>query len=498
MNWLDRALAPVFPRAVAKRVQAREVIAALDRKNRSRNFYEGVDASRLRKRRGSGASADQVTERSAEAMRRQARWLEQNFDIAHGALTVLQSNIIGAGILPEPQVRLANGEPATEVNEFLLDLFRDWCKHPEVTGEHDYVSAQNLACRSLFRDGEVFAQHVTGFGARLDHMTRVPYSIELIEADYVPFLDDLSDGLRQGVRKNQWGRPISYRVYRQHPGDIVTFRGVGDTKVIDADNMIHVKLASRIKQTRGVSVFAPVFGRFDDLREIDESERIAARVAAAMTAYIKKGLPDQYDQNAYDSDGHREIEFVPGLVWDDLQPGEDVGTIDSNRPNPQLIPFRDSQLRSAAAALGVSFSSLAKVYDGSYSSQRQELVEQYQTYAAPWQMFVSRFCHPIWERFVLMARQSTELNRMTFDESTMFDCDHSRPAVPWIDPLKEIKADVEAVRWLIQARSDVQRRRGINPQETRQRILRERELDEASGLQTPDEIENNTEGQLDE
>jgi len=208
-----------------------------------------------------------------------------------------------------------------------------------------------------------------------------------------------------------------------------------------------------------------------------------------MTAYIKKGLPDQYNPDDYGTDGTREIEFVPGLVWDDLQPGEDVGTIDSNRPNPQLIPFRDSQLRSAAAALGVSFSSLAKVYDGSYSSQRQELVEQYQAYAAPWQMFVSRFCHPIWERFVLMARQSTELARMSFDESTLFDCDHSRPAVPWIDPLKEIKADVEAMRWLIQARSDVQRRRGINPQETRSRIVREREMDETQGLRTPDQIE---------
>ena len=34
--------------------------------------------------------------------------------------------------------------------------------------------------------------------------------------------------------------------------------------------------------------------RFDDIKDIDESERVAARVAAAMAAYIKKGVPDDY------------------------------------------------------------------------------------------------------------------------------------------------------------------------------------------------------------
>ena len=52
--------------------------------------------------------------------------------------------------------------------------------------------------------------------------------------------------------------------------------------------------------------------------------------------------------------------------------GEEIGTIDTNRPNPNLQAYRDGQLRASAAGLGASYSSISRNYNGTYSAQRQE------------------------------------------------------------------------------------------------------------------------------
>ena len=60
------------------------------------------------------------------------------------------------------------------------------------------------------------------------------------------------------------------------------------TKRIGAANMLHLKSVHRIRQLRGVSVL----NRFDDLKDCEESERIAAKIVASMAAFIRKGAPD--------------------------------------------------------------------------------------------------------------------------------------------------------------------------------------------------------------
>ena len=53
-----------------------------------------------------------------------------------------------------------------------------------------------------------------------------------------------------------------------------------------------------------------------------------------MAAYIKKGTPDMYDQTPIGADGTRQarnMDFAPGMVFDDLAPGEEIGMIDPKR-----------------------------------------------------------------------------------------------------------------------------------------------------------------------
>lgn len=449
-------------------------------------FYEAAEPSRYHKQRRDARSANLQNERAAVSIREQARHLDNNFDIASGALDTLVANVIGNGISPEPQVLMGDGTPAEAVNKLILDLWDDWIHTPEVTRQLDYYSLQQMVARSWCRDGEVFTQKIIGTVPGLDHGTVVPYSLEALEADFVPIdLTDRERGIFQGVQLDAWGRPRAYRCYKTHPGE--RWASVTETKSVPAENMIHLKQVKRLHQVRGVSLFATVLNRADDLKEIDESERTAARIAASFAFYIRKGTPDNYEApDANSPDGRRSMDIVPGLIVDDLKEGEDLGSIDTKRPNNALIPFRDSQLRSFAAGIRAGYSSLSKNYNGTFSAQRQELVEQHVLYRTISYGFVYRFAQPVYDGFIDAARAAGKLRLpMGVDIATLYNASHALPPLPWIDPQKEINAAVMAINAGLKSRSRTIRERGDNPDQVRREIQRDQSEDERLGINRP-------------
>jgi capsid protein len=62
----------------------------------------------------------------------------------------------------------------------------------------------------------------------------------------------------------------------------------GDTKDIQAENMLHLKFMRRLHQIRGNSLLAGVLMRLSALKEYEDAELTAARIAAALGMFIKK------------------------------------------------------------------------------------------------------------------------------------------------------------------------------------------------------------------
>ena len=56
------------------------------------------------------------------------------------------------------------------------------------------------------------------------------------------------------------------------------------------------------------------------------------------------------------------------MIFDDLRPGEDLGMVESNRPNVHLSEFRNGQIRMVAAGTRSGYSSVARDYNGTYFS----------------------------------------------------------------------------------------------------------------------------------
>lgn len=478
LNFIDRVVSLFSPIAGLKRLNARHVL----------NQYEAAKPSRLRKGRRDARSPDLQTQHGAVALRDLARNLEQNHDIARGALRTMVNNVVGpSGIGIEPQPRRLNGEIHEEYATALRAAYRDWCKLPEVTHKHHWSKTQRLVCSTWFRDGECFSQRLKGTVPLLDHGTRVPYSLELMEPDLVPMdYEDEAKGIQQGIERNTWGRATGYWCYKTFPNGVNWLKRGADLKRIPAANMHHIASVDRIGQMRGVSIFASVITRLEDIKDYEESERIAAKVAASLTAYIKRGGPDNYGDpsvRAQEGAGAAEIAMAPGMIIQGLAPGEEIGMIDSNRPNPNLITFRSGQLRAVVAGIGASYSSVSRDYDGTYSAQRQELVEQWMHYAVLTDDFVGQFVQPVWEDFVQIAHLSGVVRTPPdVDPATVDDALFVGQSMPWIDPMKEALAWTALVQAGFASEVEVMRKRGVNPRDVLDQINQHRKKTGEMGL----------------
>ena len=456
--------------------------------------YESIEITRLRRQRQDARSADQINNVSVDKLRYQARYLDENHDLARSVLNTLVTQVVGTGLLTFPMVKNNAGELMNDVNDTLQTLWEDWSKVPEVTQCDDWGRVQRLACRSWFRDGEVFAQMIKGDVPLLDHGTEVAYSIEQLEADLCPLaLNDGALGIRQGIKKNAWGRPNTYYFFKQYPtegpGDSTltglsssaSFATLDNVKGIIAQNMIHLKLADRIRQTRGVSLFASIFTRLDDLKDYEESERMAARIGAAFAFAITKTI--DYDGGGEtDPNRFREMDLAPGIIADTLQPGESVESLKNERPDNKITDFRANQLKAVAGGTNASYSEIAKDFEGSYSSQRQELVTQARIYQQIRNEFVRAFYAPIYQGFVETARDQGLVDLAGANPLTIFDAEHVGLGTPYIEPERETNSATKQVQAGFKSKSQVILESGGNPRAVQKQLRREREEDNEDGL----------------
>ncbi len=468
MNMLDKVIAAISPSWASQRAKSRYTIQA----------YEAATPSRIHKARREGRDANQLTQMGGKSLREQARWLDSNHDLVIGILDKIEERVVGSkGIIVEPQPLSLTGQIHDDLAKQIRTAWSEWSIRPEVTGQFTRPMLERLLVRTWIRDGEVFAQLVRGNQKGLDKQAGIPFWLEALEPDFVPIhLDDTSKNIRQGIQLNHWGRPQSYFVYKSL---LTTGQQMGDLKSILTENMLHLKYVRRLHQIRGNSLFSGILTRLSALKDYEDAELTAARIAASLGMYIKKGDAGTYDDGSDEDD--RSLDIVPGIIFDGLKPGEDVGMIKSDRPNQNLENFRNGQLRAVAAGSRGSYSSIARDYNGTYSAQRQELVESFEGYYILQDTFCGSVSRPVYRQWLNMAITSGVIVvPPDVDPDSLYNATYSGPVMPWIDPLKESNAWKTQIRGGAASESDWVRARGGNPAEVKRR--RKAEIDENKRL----------------
>lgn len=473
---IDAIIKSISPTWALERAKARNILA----------YYEAARPDKQRKQRRERSSGSAAVQIAGTSIREQARHLEQNFDLARGILRSLVNNTVGAhGITVEPQPLGADGEVDEDFARAILDVWEEWGERPDVTRSLAWPAAQRLFARTGYRDGEAFMRFVTS-GVR--HSTDIPLSIELLEPDLIPIGHDSAfegRAVRDAIELGAWGNPIAYWAYRDHPGSNDASRiPWSDMRRIPADEMIHFALRDRLHQRRGMSLFASILSRIDDLKEYETSEAVAAKVAASLGAAIIKGAPDMYPASPDDDDEPRDMKFRAGMIWDDLDPGERVEMIGSNgRPNPELVNFRNSLLKAATTGTGAAYPAVSKDYDGSYSAQRQQLIDSWVDYAVMSQDIAATLVRPTYRRVIQSA---IGVGRLILPRGVSLraavNATYTPPTIPWIDPARESKAWTELEKAGHASGPEIIRKRGRSPADVLRESIQWRKQREAAGL----------------
>jgi lambda family phage portal protein len=447
--------------------------------------YEGAEPSRKRKFSRDTRNGDALARRDAVALRNQARHLDRNVDFVRGGLDKLVDFVVGPkGISVEPQPKRADGSIHQEFAAQLQREYEEFRKWPEVTWTHDGGSSDRLVARTWFRDGECLGQLVSGRRNDITYGSEIPVATELIEPDLLPhWKDDSEKNIAQGIQRNEWGRPTQYHFLKQHPGsDRVSLQM--DTKAVPAERVLHLRSVDRIGQLRGITMLASVIPRAHDIAETDSFERIAAKMASSLVLKINRGSPDIWgaggDQK-YDPEKPPVYQMDGGMIVFNGQPGEDCEFFDTKRPNGSLPGYFEQQMRWASAGFGLSYSALSRNYNGTYSAQRQELVENWPHYHALTGQFIAQWTQPTYEEFVRWRVLTKGLPPGVVPESAN-DALFFGPAMPWIDPEKEANAQLILVQACFKSSSQVMRERGQQLVGTYQQIKVEKELRQSMGI----------------
>ncbi|MEL6301102.1 MAG: phage portal protein [Pseudomonadota bacterium] len=490
---LDRMIESLAPVWGARRQAARVQLTAVRQ-------YEAAKQGRERRNDQSFGSADRVLHQGFEIIRNRARYADENHDLASGVLDVLVDHTVGTAITTHPMARLRDGSMAADFNKWMTEHFEIWSERCDVSQQLTYGDAQRLLARSKFRDGEAFVREYIG-SADIDYPTKVPYAIQLLESDMVPNTQmvelENGDRVRHGVVVDAYGKPKQYLVFNEHPGDMLSTMGLNvvgnleslirsiDGQLIDADMIMHPRCVKRIGQTRGLSVLHNVLNRLEDLKDYEDAERLAAKLGAYMALQITKSSDLTQENSSKNSIEPRTLRFMPGVVWDNLSPGEKVEVLENKRPSNNIPWFRDTMMAGVASGVGAGKSSVSKNYNGTYSAQRQELKEQEIHYAVATDRMVGEVIRRVYRRFVQVAIMSRAIPRRYYrnvDQSTLLQAAFRGRSVAYIDPVKEIEHEIRAVQAGFRSKRSVIMQHGGDPEQVEAEIKAEREREEEDGI----------------
>lgn len=462
---LDRAIAAVAPRWGMRRAHARAVTAH-------------YDAASVGRRASSIVAARTDADAAARARQRMAwygRDLVRNTPFATRCQAVIAGGIVGDGILPKVVVKHPdlNDSAVKKMRLRGLDLIE---RHLDTTaidrqGRQNFYGLQRLVANTVVDAGECLVR------IWRDHPDAgaLPMQLDVLEPDY---LDDskfgwLADGgeIRDGIEYDAEGRRVAYWLYPEHPGgdwSPGTLRG--SSQRVPAADVLHIYRQDRPGQMRGVTWFAPVMRRLQDLADHEDAQLMRQKIAACFAAFRVHGQGGGADSFT---------ELSPGMIYD---LGEDEDVKFSTPPTVEgYDEFTRSVLRSVAAGMGITYEALTgDLGQVNFSSARMGRLEMDQNISGwQWLMIIPQMLDPIAGAFVeaWAGLDGGEMVRQGLPDDIWLHIrlEWQPPRKVIVDPTREITALADAVRAGFASRQQVVRQLGVDPE----RLLDEIAQDQA-------------------
>ncbi|HET9702352.1 MAG TPA: phage portal protein, partial [Burkholderiales bacterium] len=307
--------------------------------------------------------------------------------------------------------------------------------------------------------------------------------------------DTLSNGnaIKMGVEVDRDGRPINYHLLKTVPGEVGYWgqNGLKEYSVIPADEILHLYIPQYPEQIRGMPWMHSALLRLHHLSGFEEAAVVAARVGASKMGFYTSpdGNPPPATGDAVDAKGRFIQDAEPGS-FDVLPEGYKLETFDPQFPDAAIEPFIRSTLRGIAAAVGVAYHSLANdPANVNYSTARVALLEERDMWGAVQSWYVEAFCMPLFDAWKAAAVSAGQLPNewLTQDrfESIRWQC----KTWDWVDPLKDIQAEIEALNNGLTSRSRIAAKGGEDIEDILDELAAEQQMIAAKGLEFGEKAE---------
>lgn len=488
-NWFDRFLSFFSAKQEAKRTAYRSSALALRR-------YQGAAKSRRTSGwKASGTSANAEIEGSIKTLRNRARQLIRDNPYAASGARVIENNIVGRGIVTQIKVdsnqknnRATASSKAKEKQ--LNQVWTAWARTGACSfdGRMNFAGIQSLCMRSTVESGEVIIRkRRTGTRTVIapdGNPVAVPaFSLQVLESDYLDsnqISSPLDNGnfIIQGIEFDKNGKRVAYHLHEEHPGE--TSLGLGriisnsyKTVRVPAEEVIHLYRTDRPGQVRGVTWYAPVMIRLNDFDEYEDAQLLRQKIAACFAVFIKD--IDGIDTTMTAAEGELGEKLTPGLM-EFLPPGKDVEF--ANPPGVEnYAEYQSAMLHAIASGLGITYESLTGDYSQvNFSSARMGFLEMNRNIES-WRM--NMFIPVLMQQVLEWFRE--ELDLIGINPGKMRPV-FTAPGRDMIDPAKEIRANIDAVRAGFITHSEVLRKHGFDPEHHFDELSKDREKINELGL----------------
>ena len=413
-----------------------------------------------------------------KVLRSRARDLSINNDYARKYMQMVVSNVVGSnGIVLQVKSKTTKGKLNVKANRQVEQGWKEWSHARNCAWDSrlSFVEMQRLFIESAARDGEVLVRIIrdeSKFGFKLQFLdvNRLDENLN----------KDLGNGvvIKMGIEFDVTGKPVAYHLASSL--DVEIYAGL-KTERVPAENIIHAFMGERPEQIRGASWMASSMSRLQMLGAYEEAELVAARVGACKMGFYTSEAGDSFIGEE-DEMGNLITEAEAG-IFEQLPAGTSFTSFDPTHPTTAFKDFNKAILRGIASGLGVAYNSLSSDLEGvSYSSIRSGTIEEREQWKVKQNWMIQHFMNPIYEQWLSMQLLTNSIGQ----DMTMFDAlmevRWQAKSWNWVDPLKDIKASIEAINAGIKTHSEVIAEQGGDIEDVFDQLAYEQALAKEKGL----------------
>jgi len=423
------------------------------------------------------ATHSELRAKSRDLVRRNA-W-------ASAAVEAFVANAVGTGIKPQS----LNDD--AELRKAIQSLWWTWVEEADSAGLTDFYGLQALACRAMLEGGECLVRLRP---RRPEDGLSVPLQLQLLEPEHLPLTlnTEAPNGnrIRAGIEFDRLGRRVAYHLHRVHPEDgALSPAGSADMETVrvPAAEIIHLFRPLRPGQIRGEPWLSRALVKLNELDQYDDAELVRKKTAAMFAGFITRQSPEDnlMGEGEADASGVALAGLEPGTLQI-LEPGEDVKFSDPADVGGSYSEFLRTQFRAVAAAIGVTYEQLTGDLTGvNYSSIRAGLLEfRRRCEAIQHGVIVQQFCRPVWRAWMEQAALSGALPLPDFTrrQREYLACKWIPQGWQWVDPEKEFKALLTAIRAGLMSRSEAISAFGYDAEDVDREIAADNQRADELGL----------------